>query len=572
MNFQWRKVSFSREKSDRLQRELNINPMLCDLLVQRGVQSFEEAKAFFRPKLEDLHNPYLMKDMGKAVKRINQAKSKQEKIFIYGDYDVDGTSAVSMFYSFLKQYYSNIETYIPDRYEEGYGISYEGIDYAAEKQTALIIALDCGIKALKKVEYAKNKGIDFIICDHHLPGTVIPKAMAVLDPKRDDCLYPYKELSGCGIGFKLIQALCKDWNLADKEWHNLLDFLVVSIGADIVHITGENRILAYYGLKKINENPRLAFAQLKELTGKKEKPFTIADIVFLIAPRINAAGRISHGKLVVDLLTTPNKKRVKELSELINDHNLIRQDIDQEITAEVLRLLEEVQDEDRKTTVLFNEKWHKGVIGIVASRLVETHYKPTIIFTESKGKLIGSARSVKNFDIYQALEECSDLLEEFGGHKYAAGITLCKELFETFKNKFEEVVSQCIKPEQLSPEIEINAVIRMEEINWSFWKILKQFAPFGPRNMTPTFQTDMLVNTSYSKRVGKGKDHLRLVLKDPENGKIITGVGFGMADKIRKVQSNRPISVAYHVDENEFNGEISLQMRIKDVKLSEEIL
>jgi len=566
MDFLWREIPFSKTESKKLQQALNIQPVLCDLLIQRDICTFEEARNFFRPQLNQLHNPFLMKDMDKAVERIDRAIKAGETIMIYGDYDVDGTTAVSMFYCFLSQHYSRLETYIPDRYEEGYGISYKGIDYAADTGVSLIIALDCGIKAVEKIDYAREKGVDFIICDHHLPGNTVPQAAAVLDPKQRGCAYPYKELCGCGVGFKLIQALCEKWKLNSTQWEELLDFLAVSIGADMVPIGGENRILAHYGLKKINENPRPSFAQLKELAGKKDQQLSITDVVFMIAPRINAAGRISHGKLAVELLTSDNIEKVEDLSTQLNDNNLTRKDLDKEITAEALGLLNNELYRERKTTVVFNENWHKGVIGIVASRLIESHYKPTIVFTESQGKLTGSARSVKNFDIYNALEKCSDLLEQFGGHKYAAGLTMRKELLESFQHKFEEVVEREIKPEQLVPEIEIDAELSLEDVSWPFWKILKQFAPFGPGNMKPIFKTDNLLDTGYSKCVGKEADHLRLVLRDPTSGKTISGIGFGLADKIELVKSNQPLSVLYHLEENEFKGDISLQMMVKDIK------
>lgn len=574
MQIRWRQLPQpSPETVQSLQSLLGISPVLCQLLAQRNIGTFDEAKHFFRPSLKQLHDPFLMKDMDNAVARIEKAIQNHERILIYGDYDVDGTTAVSLVYSFLKDHYQNLDTYIPDRYKEGYGISTSGIDYAEDNEISLIIALDCGIKAIDKVRYAADKKIDFIICDHHRPGNEIPKAIAVLDPKRPDCNYPYDELSGCGIGFKLVQALCKKWNLPDETWHNLLDLLAISIGSDIVPITGENRILAFYGLKKINSQPRIGLALLKESGGKKDKPMTITDVVFIIGPRINAAGRISHGRLAVELLTEENHQRTEELSQIINDHNTERKELDSSITTSALGMIEEQNLLDRHTTVLFHESWHKGVIGIVASRLIETYYRPTIVFTESKGFLAGSARSVKGFDVYNALDQCSDVLEQFGGHMYAAGMTLRKERFETFRDKFEEVVKHSIKPEQLIPEIEIDAKVMLSDLTPAFFKILKQFAPFGPQNMAPVFQTDNLIDSGFSRAVGQDKSHLRVSVREPSSGIILNGIAFKMAEeKLPLLQSGKPVSIVYHLEENEYNGQVSLQLRVKDIRLTEELV
>lgn len=571
MNYRWQNIPSAPQTTvNKLQAELGITTSLCRILAQRGITDFESAKAFFRPSLSELHDPFLMKDMDKAVARIQTAIDKEERILIYGDYDVDGTTAVSLLFSFMRKHYPNIDTYIPDRYKEGYGVSNAGIDYAEDNGITLIIALDCGIKAIDKVEYATQKGIDFIIGDHHRPGPTIPDAAAVLDPKRSDCNYPYDELSGCGVGFKLVQALCKTWNLPDSEWTCLLDLLAISIGADIVPITGENRILAHYGLKLINENPRPSIALLKELAGKKDVRMTITDVVFLLGPRINAAGRISHGHLAVELLTGEDLSVIEELSNTINEHNNERKELDSSITQSALQLIEELGEQDRFSTVVMKESWHKGVIGIVASRLIENYYRPTIVFTESKGVLAGSARSVKGYDIYNALESCSDILEQFGGHMYAAGMTLQKEKFEQFKERFEEIISSTIKPEQRTPEIDIDATLTFPEITERFYKVLKQFAPFGPQNMQPTFKTDYLIDNG-SRAVGADGTHLRVVLKDPDSGLTFTGIGFGMADKLPILQSGRPISIAYHLEENHFNGKVTLQLRAKDIKLTEDV-
>ncbi len=571
MHYRWKTLPPSSSTIvNTLQQDLAISPVLCNLLGQRGVSNFQEAKSYFRPRLDNLHDPYLMLNMNKAVTRINRAIAANERILIYGDYDVDGTTSVSLLYSFLRRHYAHLDTYIPDRYKEGYGVSLVGIDYAHDNGISLIIALDCGIKAIEQVKYASEQGIDFIICDHHRPGSEVPAAVAVLDPKQENCSYPFDELSGCGVGFKLVQALCKNWDLDDSEWYPLLDLLAISIGADIVPIVGENRILAYHGLKLINSRPREGIRLLIELSGKQKKELTITDVVFMLGPRINAAGRISHGRLAVDLLTGEESKIIEELSHTINEHNTERKELDSSITVSALEMIESAQEQNRKTTVVFDGAWHKGVIGIVASRLIESYYRPTIVFTESNGVLAGSARSVKGFDVYNALEKCSDVLEQFGGHMYAAGMTLQKERYEHFRQKFEEVVNNSIKPEQLIPEIEIDSVLKFSELSPKFYRVLKQFAPFGPQNMTPTFRTDDLVETGYSKVVGSDKTHLRVVLREPSSGLTLTGIGFGMADKIDVIKSGKPISVAYHLDENEYNGKVSLQMRLKDVKLSEE--
>lgn len=572
MHYRWRKLPDpSLSTIESLQSTLGIAPALCKILAQRGISTFESAKNWFRPQLSDLHDPFLMLNMDKAVARINAAIEGNERIMIYGDYDVDGTTAVSLVFSFLHKHYENIDTYIPDRHKEGYGVSLAGIDYAEDNGISLIIALDCGIKAIKQVNYAAEKNIDFIICDHHRPGETIPPAAAVLDPKQENCNYPFDELSGCGVGFKLVQALCIDWKLPDSEWLPLVDLLAISIGADIVPIVGENRILAHYGLKLINSNPRAGIKLLIELTGKKTKDLTITDVVFMIGPRINAAGRVAHGRLAVELLTGEDASLIEELSQTINNHNTDRRELDSNITISALAMIEEQNELQRKSTVVFDKTWHKGVIGIVASRLIETHYRPTIVFTESNGVLAGSARSVKGFDVYNALDQCSDVLEQFGGHMYAAGMTLSIDRYEEFRQRFEEAVQSSIKPEHLVPEIEIDCEVEFADLDFKFYRILAQMAPFGPQNMTPTFQTNGLLDTGQSKAVGADQTHLRVVLKDPKSNVTLTGIGFGMADKMNLVKSGKPISVAYHLEENEYNGQISLQMRIKDVKLTEEL-
>ncbi len=573
MDYRWKYIAKpDHQKVERLQEKLGIDNFLTALLVQRGIEDFDSAKAYFRPSLQTLHDPYLMLNMDKAVARIKQAISNKERILIYGDYDVDGTTSVALVYSFLQRHYDAIDTYIPDRYTEGYGISLAGIDYAHDNGISLIIALDCGIKAIKQVDYAAERDIDFIICDHHRPGKEIPNAAAILDPKQEDCQYPYDELSGCGVGFKLVQALCKEWQLKDEEWISLLDLLAISIGADIVPITGENRVLTYHGLKLINGNSRPGIKLLIELAGKSNQELSITDVVFTLGPRINAAGRISHGRHAVDLMTESNMVRLEEICKLINDQNSERRIIDSSITAEALEMIaEEEKVRKRHTTVLNHDSWHKGVIGIVASRLIETHYRPTVIFTRSNGLLAGSARSVKGFDVYKALEECSDILEQFGGHMYAAGMTLNPDRFDDFKARFDQVVAESISEEMLIPEIEVDGSVSFADLTPKFFRILKQFAPFGPRNMAPTLVTHNLINTGGSRLVGADSSHLKVALKEPESGIILSGIGFGMADKLPLLNSNKPVSAAYHLEENNFRGNTSLQLHLKDLKLTSSV-
>ena len=572
MEYLWKLKPAPNPKTvQQLQQELGISESLCRLLAQRGINSFNDAKAFFRPQLSHLHDPFLMSDMAKAVQRIEKAIEREERIMIYGDYDVDGTTAVALLYSFLNPHYSNLCTYIPDRYKEGYGISLAGIDFAANNDVGLIIALDCGIKALNQVSYATEKNIEFIICDHHRPGTELPAAHAILNPKKENCAYPFKELSGCGVGFKLVQALCENWHLPDNEWKVLLDILAVSIGADIVPIVGENRVLAYYGLKLINTKPRLGLATLIALSRKNEQDLNITDVVFLLGPRINAAGRIQHGSLAVEMLSGNDPKQIEKACHKVNELNQQRKDLDKSITTSALAQLEKPEEKTRKSTVVFNASWHKGVIGIVASRLTETYYRPTVVFTESKGVLAGSARSVQGFDVYNALDKCSDVLEQFGGHMYAAGMTLAKDRFENFKARFEIAVSESITDEQLQPKITIDSALNFSEIEERFYKILKQFAPFGPQNLAPVFVSQGLLDNG-CKAVGSDKTHLRVVLKEPASGKVFTGIGFGLANKLEILQGAKSIAVAYHIEENFFNGSVALQLKVLDIKPTEDYL
>ena len=562
MQLRWVVKQADEQKVKTLQQELKVHPVLCKLLVQRGIETYEAAKKFFRPELSNLHDPFLMKDMDKAVNRITQAISAGEKILIYGDYDVDGTTAVSTVYLFFKDFYPNLEYYIPHRYAEGYGISFKGIDYAAENNFSLIIALDCGIKSNDKIDYANERNIDFIICDHHTPGDEIPKAVAVLDPKRNDCNYPYKELSGCGIGFKLIQAFAQQNGMDAETCYRYLDLVCVSIGADIVPITGENRILAHYGLKKVNENPQPGLKKLMEASSK-QKLMDITNVVFILAPRINAAGRMDDAKHAVRLLVSDEMEYDPEQkAEQLNKFNTDRKDLDKNITIHALEMI--AGDEtliNRKSTVVFHKEWHKGVLGIVASRLTDTYYRPTVVLTESDGKLTGSARSVKNFDLYEAIYECRDLLIQFGGHKYAAGLTMLPENVEAFRNKFDEVVSARITLEQLIPELEIDAEIELEDINPKFYSIIQQMAPYGPENMKPVFVTCGVKDNNWSKVVKE--EHIKFSIKK-NNSAVIDGIGFRLADKFNLVK-NGAFNIAYSIDENVWNDKVNLQMLVKDI-------
>ena len=547
-----------------LSQALQVDPIIAQLLVERGIDSFDKAKQFFRPSLEELHDPFLMKDMDKAIARIEQAIAKGENILVYGDYDVDGTTSVALMSSYLKTIHPAIATYIPDRYAEGYGVSYMGIDYASDNDITLIIALDCGVKAIEKVAYAKEKGIDFIICDHHRPGPQLPDAIAVLDPKREDCEYPYDESCGCGVGFKLISALSRKRNQPFSELHPYLDLVATAIGADIVPMTGENRILAYYGLEVINTAPRAGFKAI--IHQLKKDILTITDVVFIIAPRINAAGRMKHGNHAVALLVEEDDHTAQQYASEIEQYNSDRKEADKAITEEALAQIQKNKETEKKTTVVYQENWHKGVIGIVASRLTETYYRPTLVFTKSGDKLAASARSVKGFDVYNALHQCEEFIEQFGGHKYAAGLTLKEENYEAFKERFEEVVTASCEERLLIPEITIDAKINLEDITPKFYRILKQFAPFGPGNMKPTFMTENLVDTGYGKKVGADETHLKVTVTQNNKGKRIGGIGFGIGDTYNLISNKKPFSATYALDENTWNGEVNLQLRIKDIK------
>ena len=556
------KTAPNKKKVNQLSNDLSVDPILASLLVQRNIDSFKKAKEFFRPSLEDLHDPFLLKDMDRAVSRIEKAIIDNENILIYGDYDVDGTTSVSLVSSYLKTITNHIATYIPDRYDEGYGISYQGIDFASDNNFSLIIALDCGIKSIEKVSYATQKNVDFIICDHHKPGDEIPKALAVLNPKRIDCTYPYKELCGCGVGFKLVHALASKRGQTIEDIQQYLDLVATAIAADIVPITGENRILTYYGLEVINSNPRNGIKAIIHQINKKK--LTITDVVFIIAPRINAAGRIKHGNYAVELLTEMNYEAALDFAASIEKFNLDRKELDKKITYEALQQIESANEKEKFSTVVYSENWHKGVIGIVASRLIESFYRPTLVFTKSGNKLAASARSVKGFDVYEALNECSEFIEQFGGHKYAAGLTLDPKNYSAFKNKFEEVVKASIDKKLLIPEITIDLELELSEITPKFFRILQQMGPFGPQNMKPVFKTTSVRDNGYGKTVGSDKSHLKLNIIDGADKKTYNAIGFGLGNKIKSIKGD--FDIAYSLDENEWKGNTSIQLILKDLK------
>jgi single-stranded-DNA-specific exonuclease len=549
-----------------LRTSLGVDNIIATLLLQRGLTSFDEAKAFFRPSLEQLHSPFLMKGMEEAIERIQTALELDQRIMVYGDYDVDGTTAVALVFQFLSKLTQNIEYYIPDRYSEGYGISFKGIDVAQENKVDLIIALDCGIRSVDKVAYATQKGIDFIICDHHLPGPQIPAAVAVLDPKQSDCGYPFKELSGCGIGFKVCQALCERLGISPKEVYQYLDLLAVSIGADIVPIVGENRILAYFGLEKINSEPGVGIRTILQYNKIKRK-LNITDVVFIIAPRINAAGRIDHGSNAVKLMISPDELSAESFNQIIHYNNIERKNLDSNITQEALELIR--SDEQllhAKSTVVFSESWHKGVVGIVASRLIEKYYRPTIVLTESNGKATGSARSVKDFDVHEAIQACSDLLEQFGGHKYAAGLTLKLENVDAFRTKFEEVVSSSITDEMLVPSQEIDLEIKLEDITPKLLRILNQLGPFGPGNMQPVFVTKGVVERGQARIVGE--NHLKLDVMEHAKAEVyFPAIFFKGGEILPDIQAGKTFDIVYCIEENEFNGNVTLQLNVKDIRV-----
>ena len=563
-----------KEKGDpavvkQLSNVLGISEALANLMVQRNITTSDEALAFFEPDLGYLHDPFMMKDMNVAVERISTAVKKNEKILVYGDYDVDGTTAVALMYSFLKEQYSNVEYYIPDRYKEGYGVSFQGIDFAFQNNCKIMIALDCGIKAVEKVKYARTKGIDVIICDHHYPGDEIPRALAVLDPKQPGCNYPYKELSGCGVGFKLVHAYSRVHGIPFSRITNYLDLVAVSIASDIVPLTGENRVLAYVGLKQLNESPRTG---LKEIIREADvcHALTIEDVVFKIGPRINAAGRMEAGSKAVELLISSDTRLATGISKEINSYNIERRNVDRSITTEAMRMIsDDLRNVNAKTTVLFNPGWKKGVIGIVASRLIETYYRPTVILTESNGFATGSARSVQGYDLYQAIEACSDLLESFGGHMFAAGLTLKKENIKPFMERFERYVNSTITEEQLVPRVFIDSELSFTEINEEFYSFLNKFQPFGPENMSPVFVSRNIFDAGSGRMVGSSGEHLKLDLCHESTGqKTFPAIAFSQAEYFEYIKAGKPIDICYSIEMNEFRGNRNLQLNIRDIKIT----
>lgn len=567
---QWIHIETEQETVTSLQKALNIHPIFCELLVQRGITTYDEAKLFFRPKLTQLHDPFLMKGMEQAVERLEKAIQNQEKILLYGDYDVDGTTSVALMYSFLKNHHEHLEYYIPHRYKEGYGISYQGIDYAAENGFSLVIAMDCGIKAIDKIDYATAKNVDFIICDHHLPEATVPAAVAVLDPKQVDCEYPYKELSGCGVAFKLAQAYVEKNDLDFEELTDLLDLLMVSISCDIVPMTGENRVLAYFGLRALNEYAREGLRALINIANKSY-PLSTSDVVFGIGPMINAAGRLSDAKNAVKLLLSEDKYDAREKAEKLKDENNKRKIFERDITAEAIEQVEANPNwSDLNTIVLYAEDWHKGVLGIVASRMVETFHRPTIILSKSDDKIVGSARSVSGFDIHDSIKTCKDLLTNFGGHQYAAGLTMPIENVDAFRNKFEKIVSERITKTHLIPKMKVSANLDFKSLeNDSFWKILKQFAPFGPQNMRPVFRTSNITDTGGT-RLLKEK-HLKLKIKQtqPELSRTQDAIAFNMGTFYSNIKSKKLFELCYSVGENNWRGQKNLQLNVKDLKFHE---
>ena len=571
MTYKWIFKNLTKEQiniQESLSKELNISPILAGLLVQRGINTFEDARRFFRPDFAFLHDPFLMADMEKATDRLTEAIQNNEKILIYGDYDVDGTTSVSLVYKFIQKIYNNVDFYIPDRYLEGYGISIQGINYAIENNFKLIVALDCGIKAVEKIKYASENNVDFIICDHHTPDNILPAAVAVLDPKRPDCNYPYQHLSGCGVGFKLLQAFSQKNNIPFSELTSMLDLVALSIASDIVPITGENRILAYYGLEQLNSNPSVGVKSILIVCGLVDKTITIADIVFKVGPRINASGRMKQATEVVELLVSNDANFAKHKSDTINEYNNERKDLDKKITDEAITLI--ASDEAfsaRKSVVIYKPDWHKGVIGIVASRLSEEFYKPSIVLTYSNGMASGSARSVPGFDIYSAIESCRDLLENFGGHRYAAGLTMKEENVPEFSQRFEQFVFSNITDEQTSPQVNIDALISFKDITPKFFSVLKQFGPFGPGNMKPIFATKQVMDYGSSRLVGKDQEHLKLELVDSSSENVMNGIAFGMYEYNDHLKSLKPLDICYTLEENTFNNVTNIQLMIKDIQV-----
>ena len=568
------KDSAAPETVAQLSAELGIDGVLAELLVQRGVKTFEDARSFFRPRLEDLHDPFLMKDMDKAVERLHKAITSDERILVYGDYDVDGTTAVAQVYSFVKKFTPKVSFYIPDRYDEGYGLSYKALDWAGDNGINLVITLDCGIKAIDKVEYARTKGIEVIICDHHLPEDELPAAVAILDPKREDCNYPYDDLCGCGVGFKLVQGYVQKYNIDPSVLEPLLDLQVVSIASDLVSMTGENRILAHFGLKRLNENPRQGLLAMINLSKLEPGHVTIDDIVFKIGPRINAAGRMESGRLAVELLTATDEKTAIRIGDEINENNNERKSIDREITQQALEMVANgTALETENVTIVYNPTWNKGVVGIVASRLVEAYYKPTVVLTKSNGFITGSARSVSGFDLYSSIESCADLLENFGGHVYAAGLTMKEEHLEEFCRRMNKFVSGNITREELTPVVEIDAKLNFSQITPKFVRILKQFQPFGPGNNNPVFLTEDVYDAGNGRKVGAGGVHLKLdLMQESQPYRQIAAIGFNMSEFYEHIKAGNPIDICYSIVENFYRGSSTIQLRLKDMRERDDLI
>lgn len=572
---EWRlRAPADPENVKQLSAELGVDPVLATLLVHRGIRTFEEARSFFRPNLSDIHDPFLMKDMDKAVERLEKAVYGNEKVLVYGDYDVDGTTAVALVYSFIRRLTSSVDFYIPDRYDEGYGVSKKGIDWAAENGFRLIITLDCGIKAIDKVEYAASKGIDIIICDHHLPESEIPAAVAVLDPKREDCHYPFDDLSGCGVGFKLVQAYSAKCGIPFESLLPLLDLLVVSIASDLVSVVGENRVLAHFGLKWLNEKPRVGLKAMISLANLEPEHITIDDIVFKIGPRINAAGRMESGRLAVELLTAEDDMTAMSIGTKINDNNNERKSIDREITKEALDMVQNgTCCTSENAVIVYGPEWNKGVVGIVASRLVEAYYKPTFVLTKSNGFITGSARSVRGFDLYDAISSCSDLLENYGGHIYAAGLTMREENLAEFASRIDRYVSSHITKEMVTPVIDVDSEINFSQITPKFFRVLKQFQPFGPGNSSPVFLTRNVYDDGNGRKVGPGGQHLKLeLIQESQPYHQVSAIAFNMADSFEHIRNGNPVDVCYSIVENYYRGNSTLQLRIKDIHEREDII
>lgn len=565
MEKRWNIKGFEEKQALALQKALNISPIICQILAQRGINNFNEAKCYFRPELNTLHDPYLMKDMDKAVERVLHAVGQKEKILVFGDYDVDGTTAVAVLYSFLNEIHPDCDFYIPHRYREGYGVSRQGIDFAKENNFTLIVSLDCGIKSVELVSYAASLGIDFIICDHHLPDEELPPAVAILNAKQPACQYPFKELCGCGVGLKLIQAICKKLNFPDERWMRFLDLVAIAIAADIVPMVGENRVITYFGLQKVNKSPSTGIKALMKLA-KMEGQIHVNNLVFVIAPRVNAAGRMDDARKAVQLFIAENESEALNLAGQLHSDNTDRREVDQSITEQAFAMIENNELwRDRKSTVLYDSGWHKGVVGIVASRLIEKYYRPTIVLTDSGDKIAGSARSVLGFNVYEAIHKCKDLLESYGGHFYAAGLTMKRENFEAFSSKFEQVVSSTISPKMLVPEITIDTIIGFKDITRKFYEIICQMEPFGPENMRPVFMAHNVYESGKSRVVKES--HLKFELV--QNGISLDGIGFGLAAKFPLLKPNEPLDIAFTLDENEWNGNKKIQLRVLDIRLSE---